>query len=63
MLSQEVVSMDLKLFTVALGLGAVAGATTVLMLPRQSSARQLAQQAADKTRMAIDDMMDTDCHC
>ncbi len=55
--------MDIKLFTVALGLGAVAGATTVLMLPRQNTARQMAQQAADKTRLAIDDMMDTDCHC
>ena len=38
----------MKVWPLALGMGIAAGAVTAMMLPRQSTARKLVTQAADK---------------
>lgn len=43
----------MKLWTVALGVGAAAGAVTVMMLPRQSTVRRMAYHAAEKVEDAM----------
>ncbi|MGN0998296.1 MAG: hypothetical protein ACI4PO_01930 [Faecousia sp.] len=40
--------MGVKGWAVTMGIGAAAGAVAVMMLPRQSKARQLVNQAANK---------------
>lgn len=44
--------MDMKGIAIALGLGAAAGAVTVMMLPRQCAARKMVDLAAEKVEDA-----------
>ena len=44
--------MKLTGIAITMGIGAAAGAVAVMMLPRQSTARKLANKAADKVEVA-----------
>ena len=44
--------MKLPGIAITMGIGAAAGAVAVMMLPRQSTARKLANKAADKVEVA-----------
>lgn len=44
--------MQLKGWAITMGIGAVAGAVAVLMMPRNNPARKLAAQAANKVEDA-----------
>ena len=50
--------MKAKGLALTLGIGAVAGAVAVLMMPRTNTARRLAEQAADKVENAAWKMTD-----
>ena len=50
--------MDMKTWALTLGVGAAAGAVAIMMLPRQSTARQLAYKAAAKVEDAASMMAD-----
>ncbi len=43
----------MKFWPVAMGVGAAAGAVTVMMLPRDCAARRMAYQAAEKVEDAM----------
>lgn len=43
----------MKIWPLALGIGAAAGAVTVMMLPRDCSVRRMAYQAAEKVEDAM----------
>lgn len=43
----------MKVWPIALGMGAAAGAVAVMMMPRQNPARKLACQAANKVENAV----------
>lgn len=43
----------MKAWTLALGIGAAAGAVAVMMLPRDNSVRKMAYQAAEKVEDAV----------
>lgn len=48
----------MKVWPIALGMGAAAGAVAVMMMPRQSTARKLASRAADKVEDAVYNVVD-----
>lgn len=48
----------MKLWPFALGAGMAAGAVTVMMLPRNCTARRMASQAADKVEDAVYNVVD-----
>lgn len=50
--------MQMKGLAITLGLGAVAGAVAVMMLPTHSTARQLVNKAADKMENAAGKVTD-----
>ena len=43
----------MRVWPLALGVGAAAGAVTVMMLPKQSTMRRMAYQAAEKVEDAM----------
>lgn len=43
----------MKFWPVAMGVGIAAGAVTAMMLPKQSTARKMVTQAADKVESAV----------
>lgn len=45
--------MTMKLWPLAMGVGAAAGAVTVMMLPQQCKVRRMAYQAAEKVEDAM----------
>ena len=48
----------MKLWPLALGAGMVGGAVTVMMLPRNCTARRMASQAAEKVEYAVYNVVD-----
>ena len=44
---------NMRVWPLALGVGAAAGAVTVMMLPKQSTMRRMAYQAAEKVEDAM----------
>lgn len=46
----------MKAWPLALGVGMAAGAVTAMMLPKQSTAKKLVDQAADKAETAMNQM-------
>jgi len=48
----------MKIWPLALGLGAAAGAVTMAMLPRQCTAKKMVNQAATKVEDAVYNMVD-----
>ena len=48
----------MKVWPLALGIGAAAGAVTVAMLPKQCTAKKLVNQAATKVEDAVYTMVD-----
>ncbi len=48
----------MKIWPLALGAGMAAGAVAVMMLPKNSPARKMATQAADKVEDAVYNAMD-----
>ena len=50
--------MQLKTWIVSLGLGAAAGAAAILMMPKQSQAYRMADDAAHTIKMEAGKMLD-----
>ena len=50
--------MEMKGMAIALGIGAAAGAVTVMMLPRQCAARRMVDKAAEKVEDAASKVSD-----
>ena len=50
--------MSIKGVLVSMGLGAAAGAVTVMMLPRQCAARRMAKKTANMVENAVDQAME-----
>lgn len=50
--------MEMKGWAIAMGLGAAAGAVAIMMTPRQSSARKIANKAAAKVEDAVTQVTD-----
>ena len=48
----------MKLWPLAMGAGMAAGAVTVMMLPKNCSARKMATQAAEKVEGAVYNVVD-----
>ena len=51
--------MQIKTFVASLGLGALAGAATILMMPKHSQAYRMADDAAQALKMEAGKMMDS----
>ncbi len=51
--------MQVKSFVASLGLGMVAGAATILMMPKQSQAYRMADDAAQTIKMEAGKMLDS----
>lgn len=50
--------MSVKFWAATLGIGAVAGAVAVLAMPKENTARKLAEKAADKVEDAARNVTD-----
>ena len=50
--------MQIKGWAITMGIGAAVGAVAIMMAPRQSTARQLANKAAEKVEGAVNQMSD-----
>ena len=54
--------VEVKSFAWTMGLGMAAGATVALMLPRQSTARRVAQKAVNSLEHTVGDVVEKTSH-
>ena len=57
-LRKEGCNMQVKTFVASLGIGVLAGAATVLMMPKHSQAYQMVDDAAQTLKMEAGKMLD-----